>query len=593
MRRNNLLMEIVRSLSIGTDTLAGTIQERRIVKAILGLLEEHVGVRGKTIPIPVASWTDKGARIECNDLEVSALVLPQVLGGEVRERLIHIENIDSLERIDQRVIEDSIVLVEMPKDFDEVQSGYMYAVEKGAAAIIFYDPFPGRRRRIVVTGRWDYSLRAPAIPPIPALHVDRRTGLWLAKNCVGQHVYLEARVDLSFSTGYIVEALIEPRRSGKRSGYWEVMVTCHHDYWLTGANDNLAGVAAAILLAQRYKKEVEGAGVLRFVSFTAEEFGDPILPSWYWAYGSRWYSRLLHEANVLEDIVALLNIDVAAVSNPLIYATPELRTLLREEGLKVVGYDHSYTDSYSFAEYGLPRATAMNLEEWAPLYHTDMDTPDKLDFEGLLRINKAYMKVLRVVAEKGFEALDYREYALTVLDKAEKGGPLLLSKAYKLAIETDKALKRNDYRALAKAYRRLSSMGLRAVFDGDYRFSEGGFTVDLFPQLRVLDDYRLLSVSMNNSSSKTSYSNIVEHIAFTRVLPGSEEQTFALLPWLPPMIVEKMNEKGLAKLLDTAHNISEHIIYRAVVEAATIIEEAYRVLLRSRLALSRNEGVSN
>ncbi len=580
------LLEIVYSLRSFGEAPAGSWAERKVAERVRELIEQLVGVRARLTPVQVAEWRDEGSWIEGCGMRVQALALPQTLPMEAELRVAHVGGADNLELLN-RV--EGAVLVEAP-DPDEIQSAYLEAVEKGAEAVVFYDPLPGRVRRFVVTGSWNYSLRGTAIAPVPALYVSREDGLRLAK-CDGRKVTVAHRGRIAISTGYIVEAVVF-------EGEDEVLVTAHHDHWLTGVNDNLAGVALAILTAASLKSVDSGIG-LRIASFTAEEFGDPSLPAWYWAYGSRWYVSALRGGGRLENIVAVLNYDIAATATPRVYASGLLfrrlvEMIARTIPVTVAGFDHSYTDSYSFSSQGVPAASIIDLEGFLDHYHSDLDDVGTLSVEGAWRSLQLYVKLGGLLLRRGHEALDYTGYGDVLYGTViEAAAPVRVrEEAYRLAELFDR-LRGVDACAdrVREAVRRLEARLVRAVFEGDYRASKGGFETLFMPELRLLRDAELVrrALDLARSGRWEEADRLLAMLPPSRVAVGFEEAVGSL--GSHAMLEARVRGRVVEHLLNVLERAVGFAVARAAAEAANTIAGAVDELMAAcASALGRGSG---
>ena len=599
MQLRRVIEDVVCHLHGFGETLAGTDTERKVVESIKAYFDSlKCGSSARFVRVPVAVWIDHEAYVEANGEVFYGLSLPQTLGGEVEARLYTL-GCNPLEArcwSDERV-KGSIVVVETPKDVDEVTTAYLFAVEAGAEAVVFYDPWPDRLRRAVVTGRWDFCYRCSAPAPIPAIYLSRKDGLELAK-LTGVRARLVSRVSLQDGVGYIVEVLLSPKRVC--GGEWEVIVSAHHDHWLNGANDNIAGVAALVAVGKLLCESSRdfGPGIVRLVSFTAEEFGSPYLSAWYWAHGSAYYVSELENTGLLDKIVAVLNLDVIGYGRPRVHLTLELEELIRwaasRAGLdiEVVVGDNVYTDSYSFSSRGIPVASMINLEDYIEYYHTNLDTPDKLDYHLLTKVAEMVSEAVRKLASKGVEALDFVGATYKMYDYADRiGAPLLLKRSlYRLLREVVKTVDARHYSRLAKAFRRLNNLIYAPCFNGDYRFATGSFEVSrLFPWLAIVEDKKRLQDALEalekNDCDKAL--KIVEEIGWSRPLPGKEELFASLLPLAAGVrLVEllracRVNEA--TKILKIALERAKHVIRLTAIEASRAVDSVYYELVAARV----------
>ncbi len=552
-----------RLVSIG-EAVAGTEEARRLAEEAGRLLEEATGVSVEQLKLPVATWRDEGGVVECGGLRVDARVLPQTLGGVAEGRLVEVHCTQPT--CFTHVSRGDVVIARLPEDPDDVTTIYVNALEAGAEALIVYDRWPGRYRRIVVSGRWDYA-RLPSPAPMPAVHVRLEDGLKLVKHCIGSRVRLDSRASIRWSTGAILEARIG-------EGDREALVIAHYDHWLTGAGDNLAGVAALIRAARLLRSLSLGGVAVRLALLDAEEFGDPMLPAWYWAYGSRWYARMLNKTHLLDDIVLVVNLEMPVRRRLYAAGTPEARGLVasiaRRLGVEVVEeeYETCYSDGYNFARLGAPSVTLYNIEDYLEWYHTDADLPTVVDLEAIEAAAKAAFEAIRRLAEDGLRALDYRGY-IEALEGLETLLPLQARRGvYVFTEEARKALDEGRVEALHRALRFLNARLGACVFHDDYRWGSGGFKPLLMPWLRVaLEEARMVRERRFGGGDA--------------VIPGSEEK----LPVATPMPV-KLWAGGRVERLGGWWGIVERAFREAVVAEAERVDEilwgAYELLRASR-----------
>ncbi len=566
---------VERFYSLG-EAQAGSESEHSLAEELARLLEQ-VGVPARLLKPSVAYWRDEGGYVEAGARVYQGVSLPQVAGGCAEGRLVEAKDVD-LEEVSKAAREGDIVLVEEPEDPDELSTAYMSALEVGASGLVVYSRYPRRLRRIVVTGRWDYSFRMPAPALIPAVYLRREDGLEL-RRYVGYTVRVCANSRIGPGTGYIVEGQL-----GCETCSYLVLITAHHDHWLGGANDNLAGAAGLVLLAARLKSRVRGDVCVRFVCFTAEELGDPLLPSWYWCYGSRWYARQLRYAGQLDSVIAVLNMDVAATPGTVeVHATGyELQKLLEELAsstglgrIVVRGFDSCYTDSFSFSALGVPSASAISLDPWVEYYHTDLDTPEKLDYNTLTSVVELYTKAVEVLVEKKLRAYDYVYYAKRLYQQlAEKRAPpLSMRSGYRLLRETIKAVERGDWEALYNAYRLVNMECVKPVFHGDYRFDEGKFVTIILPELLAIEQARKVMLGEARDPSKVKPYRI----------PGWEEELPTPIPYPPPRGVREKE-----RILEEAKRIAVYVIQELDEAIASKLDNAYYALLHSRVKPPHN-----
>lgn len=231
--------------------------------------------------------------------------------------------------------------------------------------------------------------------------------------------------------GRTVENLIGERRGASKPDEI-VVVGAHYDSVLgsQGANDNASGVGAMLALAEAFR-EATPARTVRFVGFVNEEppyFQKPTM-------GSLVYARRCRERN--ESVVAMLSLETMGCYSdaggsqkypgPLTLEYPNtgnfigfvgdtgsgelVRRCLKvfranakfpSEGGALPGWISGvgWSDHWSFWQAGYP---ALMVTDTAPFryahYHTNRDTPEKVDCERLARVVAGLIHVVRELAD--------------------------------------------------------------------------------------------------------------------------------------------------------------------------------------------------
>ena len=406
-----MLLELMRLLVERTlrfgEVVAGTASEEALVGWLARELEK-LGWEVCLRKIEVDSWRDLGGFLEVRGRLVEGVVTPPTLSGEVEGRLNAVS-----EPLSESwpSLNGGIALCELPRDPDELKTVYLRCVEAGGGGLVVYDFAPRRVRRIMVAGVWDYRWKPASPPPIPCLFISREEGMKLIKEN-GSWGRLRCRSEVVRSYGYTVEAT----REGVEDGF--VVVSCHHDHWLTGASDNLVGVAMLLKLAERVGSGRAKYG-LKLVSFTAEESGALGFQPWYWIHGSRSYVKELEREGELDGVVAVVNVDSCTRKPVHLAGSPEIRSLLERtfssRGLSyVLELDTSYCDSYSFTLAGVPAITLHSLPAILDIYHSNADTVEVIDWSLVKAEFLALEVALRELLDKGWNALDYDAYWVEV-----------------------------------------------------------------------------------------------------------------------------------------------------------------------------------
>jgi len=349
----------------------------------------------KIVETPTLYWSDVECYLEVKNTGelYNCVALPYTLTSSVEGRVIHgvLHGGDILLNGDPR---DSIVLIEYPSELDLVKYISMKLAEKGVKAIVFYDKTPSVLRRSVVVFDEVYSFNHGSPPSIPIVSMDRVNIDRLTHTCSG-----ECMVELH------VKTIVEHNRLSKSliaglngSGEREIHITAHHDHWFKGFSDNLIGVEILYQVA-RSLKNWRGVNIV-FISFTSEEIGAPNYSSWYWAWGSRYYLRLLEASNTVDRIVADVNVDAIYKYPVEIYANPSLFDIvlnISDDRVVLKGYDHMDFDSYSYTLHGVPSMTLTSITSLKPVYHSNLDDGSTIDHGVVEYSVKLVLKIIEVL----------------------------------------------------------------------------------------------------------------------------------------------------------------------------------------------------
>ncbi|MEM1982831.1 MAG: M28 family peptidase [Sulfolobales archaeon] len=446
------MKELLTELSSVVDVVSGSAEEVFTLNKLKEFFED-LGIYIRIHPVEVISWKD----ISCSVNGLPCKCLPPIRSSEIYGMLT-----DDLSNCGGKV------LITSTTDFpDNVWVIYNLAVELGANAVIFYDAFPNRYRRIVVTGVWSYSLNRGDFPPIPAVHLRLEDGIKLRK-LIGTHINLRCVTETKLSTGYNVEAFIGGRKEN------EVLITAHHDRWLSGFRDNLVGLYTLVKLVHRALNHQTPRYTIRLASFTAEEFGNPNLSPWYWSYGSREYAR----TSKLDDIEFVVNLDTACKEPVRVNATgPEIgEYFIKYSTMNYLyeGFDHPYTDGLTFSSRGIPTVTLQNLRDIDEIYHTDLDTFFNVD-----EFTESIIKwILNAVNEYEIGKLEFREYYEVLKNSLPNGFEWFL----------DKISEVSDLDNLRIIFRGISKELVKPIFLGSYKDLNKDLITLLIPHALVINN---------------------------------------------------------------------------------------------------------
>lgn len=425
------------------DALAGSERERLDVERIRGFFED-AGLETRYHGIDVILWEHGECRVE----GIECVPIPPTPGG----------TIDGVLTSDIGSCSDKVLIAPTTSFPDNIWNIYNEAVEGGARAVIFYDHYPSRYRKIVVSGVWSYGLGVRSSASIPSVHIRLEDAVPLIRRFIGKRISVRSVTRVSMSRGATLEAIVPGKVEGS------ILVSAHHDRWFDGYRDNMVGVDTLLEIALQSRRLRQPRHEIRLVSFTAEEFGDPGMPAWYWGYGSRVYAA----STKAEDILIALVIDTAHRTPLRIsYTSPDHAHRIFGDfalDIELEGYGHPYTDASSLWVQGIPTITIHNLGDLYPLYHTDLD------------VREGY---------RGFPSILGKEilWRLLDLDPVAFNAEALLTDLK--ARMPHKLFRKIEERGSNKPYeliRCVNKITMRPLFIGSYRELYRDMIADPFPQ---------------------------------------------------------------------------------------------------------------
>jgi len=205
----------------------------------------------------------------------------------------------------------------------------------------------------------------------------------------GVEASIETNVEVSSeSQSFNVVATLQ----GDGTSEHEIIVGAHYDSWFQGAADNCAPAASVLELARIFHAYVENGNPLKrtvkFIFYGAEESGSNDF--YFWLNGSKAYVRDNQES--ISRTAAVLSLDSTGYTSPAkdhIYATADLFEFAKSLEVSTVSTPPllfldppSYgSDHWFFEISGVP--TIYGVAFTSPLYHTQKDDPEHLDFEAV------------------------------------------------------------------------------------------------------------------------------------------------------------------------------------------------------------------
>lgn len=499
------LRGVGRHLPLG-DAVAGSEEERRVIDYVAAELE-GLELSTERYSFECMSWREKYVGARMGMLALNAVAMPYSPSGEIEGRIVHVGDAAHPREWEGVSLDGKIALVQLYRKLDEATWQYIQAVLRGAEAVVFYDRFPSRRRRMVVLFSRDYRFGPGTPPPVPAVAVSFEDGMRLLKAARrGEKVSVKVETEVDHAaTSQVVYA-------GDLSG---PVISAHADKWLAGFTDDVIGVGMLLELARELR---ESAG---YVLFGAEESGAPAYSPWYWIWGSRSFVGHLDRTGRLKDFGVLLNLDTLGGRRLRIAASgPDFAGALRELVASAeVSSDSVIFDSFSFTLAGVPAATFHTFPELWSVYHSDADTPAAVLWEEVENAYHAVLLTVKMFAEKKWNLM---KYDLLVSSILEKLGKLSFIKEARTLAEEVSRLKISCEEEARELRRALT----RAVFRGHYE-TELVESEVIYPYLLdIADDL----ISLKEAMKKEDASGVM--LRGLRRIPGFEQ----LLPSLEPPI---------------------------------------------------------
>ncbi len=522
------------------DVVAGSPSEKMLAEKLRGFLES-LGLETGVYEFEALSWEERYVEVSSGNLKFRGIALPYALSGEAEGEVVYMDEKILEEEWVSSKVSGKIVLVKFYEKVDEAVWQYIQAVRFGAEAVIFMDIYPSRVRRMVLTLNTDYRFEEGTPPPIPAVAVSLEDGmriLKLSREGKKVSVKVEANVD-HFSKSRVVYA-------GSLDG---PVFSAHIDKWLAGFTDNVLGVGIVMLLAERLR---DGAG---YIFFGSEESGAPGYSPWYWIWGSRSFADYLERRGFLESFGVLLNVDTLGGAEIRVSAsTPDVQAGIAEVlGREVrVCPDQVIFDSFSFTLKGVPSTTTHTFPEILPVYHTDLDTPSNVNWEGVGRAVNVLEKVALEFKAKRWNMFKYGELTRSIVSRLERVAHLPSAQR---AIDTISGLRVEDEGDARPLRRALTGPMFWGRYDRVFRDSEVYYP--LFTD--AIDDLVLLSEILSGARSVSDVQKMrgLRRIAgFEEMLPSVEPVFYGRVLSSPAFLkelyhtLERIVEKDINTLLE-------------------------------------------
>ena len=356
---NDNALRVLEALSV---TIGGRVQAtdgERAAAAFLAAEFESLGYAVELQSVPLESLRVDEFRVLVNGRPVVAEVLHGSAGGDLSAPLVVVPGMGAAEDFAAVDVEGAVALVERGQVF--FRQKVANAAAAGAIAVLIYNNEPGP-----FPGTLGETSAIPAVSISQAQGRALKTLVTRAQRAAETAETTGATDDTA--TQVTVEVLIRYDPLSEESqnvvarrpdGACRIWVGGHYDTvpGVMGANDNASGTALVVEMARAY---VDSAGgrLICFVAFGAEESvrGSPGI------LGSKVFVQRLVESGAIEDVTAMLNLDVAAVGSALLLVGVEPLVGLAEEVGAALEIDLAAgalppgtgSDHLNFAQAGVP-----------------------------------------------------------------------------------------------------------------------------------------------------------------------------------------------------------------------------------------------
>ncbi|MHA1422699.1 MAG: M28 family peptidase [Candidatus Thorarchaeota archaeon] len=496
--------------------VAGTEAETQAANYLYDSLKGFGFSKVEKQTFDVLGWNPRSSSvkiIEPIEKEIESAILPYTKSESVKGPIVPIQSIDdSTSQHDKGLIAfadwgDDVYL--------SVRASYFRAVELGYKGLIVASPEDDILKIIVIP--------CGGFLEIPVVCITKKEGDSLRSMMDKGKAIISIETDVEISDksqSQNVVAILE----GDGTSEHEIVIGAHYDSWFQGAADNCAPAASVLELARFFQANAEKGNLpkrtIRFLFYGAEESGSHDF--YFWIVGSKAYVKDNQES--VSKTAAVLSLDSIGYTHPAtdnFDATLEIldftKSLQADEG-KVpsltFGSPPSYgSDHWFFEISGVP--TIYGVAFTSPLYHTQMDIPENLDFDAV-HFYAEYMKAALLHLSSCnqlpidiFAPLKRFEEILIKYSKMD-GNPVDLKplvanvkKLIKRKASFQKVLSSQKNANNPEQLERLNEFMLKAVygFNRTIGFTTRPFTTytsDYLSRLEMIEDYIHLNTSITS-----------------------------------------------------------------------------------------------
>ncbi|MHA1961436.1 MAG: M20/M25/M40 family metallo-hydrolase [Candidatus Thorarchaeota archaeon] len=370
------IRETIEELCHFENRIAGTETEQKAAGYLVGRLKQIGFDKTGKQEFPVLSWDPKEVMIRVTspiERPIECAQFPYSPSVEESVRLIDMESTkgkSANEAPTYGLAEWGPILYGSPT------VAYNNALDMGMDGLIISSHVEGDLLKILIVAHGEEL-------QIPIFSISKEDGSTLRNMLDDSEVILDIKsvVDISSSNSCNIEAVIDGS-----DGTHDIVVSAHYDAWFSGAADNGAPVAIVLEAARILKEHVNQGGGLRrsvrFLFYGAEESGSEKFH--FYLNGSRNY---VQSQDSMEKLALVVNLDSIGYEAPnYVVVTHELsdfaksmiKTLKQEDRFVHFSPPGYGSDHWFFTTSGVP---TIYLISWpSHLYHTQMDTPEILDY---------------------------------------------------------------------------------------------------------------------------------------------------------------------------------------------------------------------
>jgi Iap family predicted aminopeptidase len=373
----NYILNLANEIEKIGEIVAGTDKEKQVIDIIKKNLEDYVDELIIEY-VPVTSWYEEICMIENNYNIYPCSIHPPyhgVIDIELHSNKIIEFNLDALEHkevVNMEKLADKIVLIDMPKDPDDIATVAYILSQFKPELIVIRDKEEALRRIVVLNNAIALYRKANQLD-IPVIHIKNSLGS--IDKLDKSRIYAKSSILKSY--GYNIIAKMYKKYNKN------IYIMAHHDHWLSGGSDNVIGVSTVTTLAKIFKN-LDIDNDIIFAFFTAEEGFPEDITSFYWLVGSRHHINK-HIDDILNNTILAINIDII-YKKPLTISTSNivLRNIINSHfSNPSLDYDNIVFDSFAFTLIGIPSITFNTFRKTLEdsIYHSNKDTIDNIDVE--------------------------------------------------------------------------------------------------------------------------------------------------------------------------------------------------------------------